>query len=232
MRWNSLESFYSSSAWEDTRINVILERATSDGVICQECGQAIRESKKIIVHHIEELNINNVNDYNISFNHSNLLVVCFNCHNRIHKRFCKQECEKGTYIVYGPPLSGKSTYVKNHKGPNDLVIDLDAIYQAITGNELYNKPDSLKYNAWAVRNMLLDNIKVRYGKFESAWIIGGYADKYEREKIIKDLGATPVLIAATKEECLMRLKSAKDFRQEKYKEWKQYISTWFEKYKE
>jgi predicted kinase len=34
-------------------------------------------------------------------------------------------------VVTGPPCSGKSTYVRTHRGPDDLVIEMDQIKQAL-----------------------------------------------------------------------------------------------------
>ena len=36
-----------------------------------------------------------------------------------------------TIVVCGPPASGKTTYVKQHMIPGDIVVDLDAIIDAI-----------------------------------------------------------------------------------------------------
>lgn len=35
-------------------------------------------------------------------------------------------------LVCGPPASGKTTFVRNHMVPGDIVVDLDAIMQAIS----------------------------------------------------------------------------------------------------
>ena len=35
-------------------------------------------------------------------------------------------------LVWGPPASGKTTYVKKHMADGDMVIDLDAIKHAIS----------------------------------------------------------------------------------------------------
>ena len=36
-------------------------------------------------------------------------------------------------IVTGPPASGKSTWVRDHARPNDIVIDYDVLAQALSG---------------------------------------------------------------------------------------------------
>ena len=77
--------------------------------------------------------------------------------------------------------------------------------------------------------MLIDNIKTRYGKWNNAWVIGGYADKYKREKLAEDLGAELVFVEVSKDECLRRLEQDEDRRYRK-DEWKKYIEKWFSEY--
>lgn len=227
--WTTLKQFYDSKAWINFRRIIIADRTN----ICEQCRKEIYEAKDIIIHHIEELTLDNVNDVNISLNPENVLLVCFDCHNKMHERFGygnKRKYDRGIYLVYGPPCSGKTTYVRNNMTKGDLVIDLDEIFKAISLQEKYDKPDNLKHNVFAIKNLLIDNIKTRFGKFNNAWIIGGYSNKYERDKLTNELGAELIYIESTKEECIARLKHSNDYRKEKIKEWEGYINKWFEEY--
>ena len=47
---------------------------------------------------------------------------------------------KKVYLVYGPPSSGKTTYINKHATGNDLIVDMDLIYAGISNNHLYHKP--------------------------------------------------------------------------------------------
>ncbi len=227
--YNSLKEFYWDSPWKAFRKRIVLERKN----ICEECGKHILKNKETIVHHIKELTMENVNDYNISLNPDNVKVVCQRCHNAIHERFSTvHKRDRGIYIIYGAPCSGKTTYVLNNKNDNDLVIDMDRLYEAITLLPRYNKPDGLKYNVFAIRNTLIDNIKVRYGNFNSAWIIGGYPHKYDREKLARDLGAELIHINTSREECINRLRDCNDYRQKSINEWEKYINNWFDTFVE
>lgn len=226
--WKDTKSFYDSKKWKLFRSNLIIERTTYEGIICERCSKSII-SDKIILHHKRELTNENVNDYSISLNPENIEVLCLDCHNKEHKRFGYKRA-RGRYIVYGPPFSGKTEYVLNHKTDLDIVIDLDRIYEAITLLERYNKPDALRFNVFDVKDTLIDNILTNRGNFESAWIIGSYPNKSERERLAKKLGAELIYIEATKEECLNRLKCCDDYRKVKEKEWTRYIEEWFETY--
>ncbi len=230
--WNTLDQFYKSRVWTNFRSIVISGRPP----VCQHCNKPFKPDDTIVVHHIEELTLNNVNDYDIALNPKNVLVIHHTCHNDIHgKRYgyshYKQRLQNRTiYIVYGPPMSGKTTYVKDNKTKDDLVIDMDRLYEAVTMLERYDKPNSLLPNVLAVRKSLIDNIKTRYGNFNNAWIIGGYADKYERNMLQRELGAELILIKPSKEELYKRLDNCKDHRANCKTKWKEFIDKWFDEF--
>jgi hypothetical protein len=111
----------------------------------------------------------------------------------------------------------------------DLIVNMDQLYAAVSFLPFYDKPDNLLINVRGIHNQLLDNIKTRYGKWNNAWVIGGYADKYKRERLAEDLGAELVFCDISKEECLRRLKLDGD-RQYRQDEWESYIDKWFNQY--
>jgi hypothetical protein len=76
----------------------------------------------------------------------------------------------------------------------------------------------------------IGNIKTRYGGFRTAWIIGGYPEKFIRDKLADDLGAELIYIESSKELCVDRLNACNDYRSEHKDEWIQYIDKWFEEY--
>jgi len=74
------------------------------------------------------------------------------------------------YVVHGSPLSGKSTYVQQHKGPNDLIYDFDLIMQAISGLPLHNQNNNLIPYVLDVRDLLISRLKGETN-IDNAWII-------------------------------------------------------------
>ena len=217
---DKLKKFYSSKDWRNLSYKLKIETQGK----CNRCDfQAITKEdyKKLIGHHKIELTENNVEDVSISLNPNNIEVVCLDCHNKEHKRFGHEE--KKVYIVYGAPLSGKNTVVSSLYKYGDIIIDLDNIYQMITLEDKYNKPNNIRFNAFRVRDELLDQIKTRYGKWNNAYIIGGYPEKYERERLARELRAECIYVESSKEECLERA-------QDRPIEWIGYINDWFEKY--
>lgn len=219
-----LKSFYASDAWINLRLQLINKRGNK----CEHCGNRIANSRDLIGHHIIELTPENVNDYNISLNEKNIEIVCFDCHNKEHKRFGYQS-EREVYLVYGPPLSGKETFVRQNIKRGDIVVDIDKLYAAVSLLPEYDKPDNLFSNVIGVQNYLLDNIKTRLGKWNNAWIIGGYADRYKRNRLADDLGAELIFCNVSKEECLRRLELEESLQYRK-DEWAGYINKWFESY--
>lgn len=219
-----LKSFYNSDPWINLRLSLINIRGNK----CERCGRVIAVSRDIIGHHKIELTPENVHDHSISLNPELIEIICFDCHNKEHKRFGYQGA-KEVYLVYGPPLSGKSTFVHQNMSRGDIIVDMDALYSAVSGMPTYDKPDNLFNNVMGIYNQLLDNIRTRYGKWHNAWIVGGYADKYKRERLADDLGAELIFCDVSKEECLIRLKQDVD-RQNRIDEWTKYIDKWFETY--
>lgn len=220
--------FYRSREWARLTAQLKQERLDSNGnIICEHCGQPIVKAYDCIGHHKTELTEDNVNDYNISLNPENIALVHMRCHNEIHhKGFARGTQE--VFIVYGAPLSGKTTYVNSVKSAGDLIIDIDNIWQCLTGADRYVKPDELKPVVFDIRNRLFDAIRYRLGKWRAAYIIGGYPLSSERERLAQTLGAREIFIEATQAECLDRL-AIDDSGRDKA-EWKKYIDDWFERF--
>lgn len=221
-KYDILKSFYNSKRWRDFRTAIIDEREP----VCMDCKKVITDPKEIELDHDPiELTPENVTDPRISLNPVNVKVRCHDCHNKRHNRF-GHKAEQGVFLIYGPPLSGKKSYVMSHMQHGDLVVDMDKLYSAISLLPEYDKPNELLKNVLGVRDLLIDNIKTRYGKWRSAWIIGTYPDKYQREKIADDTGATIIFCEATQEECLQRLCADERLRSRR-DEWEDYIEKWF-----
>ena len=72
-----LHNFYKSDVWHKVREEVIL-RAKGR---CEVCGKPGTE-----VHHKIHLTLDNVDDPSIALNLDNLLLLCKECHNKMHGR--------------------------------------------------------------------------------------------------------------------------------------------------
>ena len=197
-----LNGFYQSKEWIKLMQIVRMERVNEQGLlICEHCGKPIIHKYDCIGHHVIELNEHNVNDASIALNPENIMLVHHRCHNRIHNKL--GYANRQVYLVYGCPMSGKSTFVKDNMNEGDFVLDVNNIWKCISG--FYTKPSRLKSCVFDIRDHMLDMIRMRVGKWLNAWVVGGYPLSSERERIVKTLGAREVFIDTPKEECLQRV---------------------------
>lgn len=216
----TLSDFYKSKEWEKLIEILKLERVDSSGqIICGYCGGVISKKYDCIGHHMEELTEQNVNDPQIALNPENVMLVHFSCHNKIHRRF--EGFYQQVYLVYGPPCSGKTTWVESVCNDDDLIIDIDRIWECLCVSDKYHKPNRIKSNVFGVRDTLIDQVKIRKGMWRNAYIIGGYPLRTDRDRICSLLRAREVFISEDKETCLSRCKDEK---------WKGYVEDWFEDY--
>jgi hypothetical protein len=222
----TLHSFYSSKQWQKLIEVIKLDRIKQDGqIICEHCGKPIVDKYDCIAHHTIFLTEENVNNSEISLNPDLIMLVHHSCHNHIHHKlgYTKREI----FLVYGPPLAGKSTYVRSVSSPGDLLVDIDSIWVAVSGQPIHTKPPKLNAVVFNMRDKLMEIVKYRVGKWDNCYIVGGFPLIAERERMCRELGAREIFIDTSKAECLARLESAGDRDKDEYKK---FIEDWFRKY--
>ena len=207
------KQFYASKAWIDLAMICKVQAAG----ICGRCGLAVVEPKLLIAHHKTALTPDNINEPQIALNPELIEVLCLDCHNKEHRRFGGQQ---GVYLIWGSPLAGKSSYVRQAMQPGDMVVDMDALWMAVSSQERYIKPDCLRFNVFALRDALYDQIYTRYGQWQDCYIIGGFANPLERKALVERLGAVEVYIESTCDECIGRAAG-------RPAAWRQYIEKWW-----
>jgi 5-methylcytosine-specific restriction endonuclease McrA len=69
------KQFYRSKQWRQCRAKYIITKFN----ICERCG-----ASGLIVHHKKYITQDNINDYYILFDYSNLELLCKDCHNKEH----------------------------------------------------------------------------------------------------------------------------------------------------
>ena len=218
---------YQSKEFRSLRRELMHERADDNGVLkCEYCGKPILKDYECIAHHEIEVTAVNLNNPEITLNPANLKLVHLKCHNEIHGRFGYSV--KKVYLVHGAPCAGKNTFVNVNKSRGDLVIDIDLIWEALTGGEMYDKPDMLTSNVFGVYNELLSQIKMRVGNWRTAYIISAEPFKTKRDRLAAQIGAECIYIPCTKEKALQRLYND-DARINVRDKWTEYINNYFEK---
>ena len=221
-----LSSFYHGKEWRKLVETIRIERVNEDGqLICEYCGKPIVRKYDAIGHHKVELTEENVNDFEVSLNPDNVVMVHHACHNRIHDKLGYSRRE--VYLVYGPPRAGKTTWVRENMTEGDLVVDMDNVWECVSMCDRYVKPKRLNAVVFKVRDVLIDAVKYRLGRWHNAYVIGGYPLSSERERLCRELGAREVFIDATMEECIQR---AEGMDKDSVEDWKKFIAEWFERY--
>lgn len=224
-----LTTFYQCKEWVTLTQLIRSERLNDEGFnVCEYCGKPIIKSYDCICHHIEYLTEDNVNDVSVSLNPDNIQLVHHKCHNMIHDKLGYSK--RAVYIVYGSPLSGKSTWVDSVKCDGDLIVDMDNIWQCVSGCNRYVKPNRLKSVVFGIRDKLLEDVKYRRGKWINAYIIGGYPLVSERERLCRELGAEQIYIESTKKDCLLRLYNLDENDLRANEDWEKFILDWWEKF--
>lgn len=215
----TLNNFYRSKQWERLIEIIKLERVNDEGeIICEHCGKPITRKYDCIAHHIIELDESNVNDASVALNPSNIKLVHFRCHNKIHQRF--DGYRKQVWLVYGAPCAGKSTWVHMNANSDDLIVDIDRIWQCLCLSDIDNvKPNRLKANVFGIRDELINQVKMRKGMWRNAYVIGGYPLASDRDRLCELLGAKKIFVEEDKDICISRAKN---------KKMREFIEDWFD----
>lgn len=105
-------------------------------------------------------------------------------------------------IVCGPPASGKTHYVREHKADGDLVIDLDQIASTLGAPELHGwDRDTWLAPAMYMRNDMLGALS-KYRHYNRAWLIVSAPRAAHRQWWADTLGGDVVLLKPTVSECM------------------------------
>lgn len=109
-------------------------------------------------------------------------------------------------ILCGPPGSGKSTYLRQHAGPNDTIIDLDAIMQRISGLPEHHTSPRWLGKALDERNRQLRALATDTAHAK-AWFIVAAPDPTERRTWARRLGGQVVTLDTPLAECIRRIEA-------------------------
>jgi shikimate kinase len=112
----------------------------------------------------------------------------------------------GVTLVAGPPCSGKTTWVDEHAGHDDIILDWDVVYAAVSRLPMYHRAPEwnhqleMTFRAWESR------IPKRH-PHQAAWIIRAAPRSLHRRIYRHQLGATSVVLATPADVCLARLEA-------------------------
>ncbi|CCB64068.1 AAA family ATPase [Hyphomicrobium sp. MC1] len=172
-------AWYHSSRWQRLRLEIFKR----DLYVCQATGIILGGTHPAPNSPVCDHKIPHNGDPELFWSPSNLWTVSKHFHDSK-----KQALEKGDQtaaihpkwlspsiipltIVCGPPASGKSTYVRQHAGSKDLVIDLDVIASQISGEPQHAWDRTRWLNAALYfRNDMIGGLS-RPSDYEVAWLI-------------------------------------------------------------
>ena len=104
------------------------------------------------------------------------------------------------------------------------MIDMDLLYMAYTGNDIYDKPQNIFS---FIRDMYNHSIDRAAGRDFNTWVIGGFPESFTRNKLIQEYKMKEVFIDSTKSQCYRHIAGDK---RRKFDDWKWIIDKWFQRY--
>lgn len=210
------DPFYKTKAWEIARLQCLHDY----GWRCSNCEKSlVGLGRGAHVHHRKELNRSPA----LATEPLNLLPLCRSCHNKLEPRTGGKATEKvnrarpilpkpncRVMLVCGPVGSGKSSYVATHKGPDDTVLDFDAIARELGyGRERASLVGSHVAEVLEERNRRMRAL-VRASDDHVAWVILLAPSPALRSWWCRQLHVAPddmVLLVPSKDELRRRILS-------------------------
>ena len=113
---------------------------------------------------------------------------------------------KKVYLVTGPPGAGKSRFVSQHAGSNDVCFDLDRIHESMsTAPGIHRDRKCLLGVSIPMREAFYKAVAARSGTWDNAWIITGAAKRSEIAGLLQTLRAEEVEILPSKDDCIRNI---------------------------
>jgi predicted kinase len=240
--YDNVTQFYNGQDWANCKAQVTQERLKGGALYCEHRGQVIVKSFNpnannnkgaIVYHHKTYLTKDNVNDASISINPANIAVLHWSCHNEVHGRFngVAVAIERKVYLVTGAPCSGKTTFVRERMQEGDLVFDIDDLWQMVSGQPRYTKPNALKAVVFNTRLAIKEQIAKGNGSWRNAFIIESLplaTDRKREAERYKAHNCEIITTEASREECLNRLYAMPNGRD--IKAYEEFINNYFDDY--
>lgn len=133
-------------------------------------------------------------------------------------------------IVCGPPGSGKSSYVEQRIRWGDIVIDMDKLWVAISGQKEYDKPEGLLPYVLNMRDGLYRALETSKGKAQHVWIIAGLPKAEDRNGLRNRFKTENVIVLETPHVTCLRNIRNDPRREQRWEHWQELVGKWWMKY--
>ncbi len=158
--------------------------------------------------------------------------LCVDCHNA---KIAQEDGGNGRVrmnrvtLVCGPPASGKTTYVAQRMREGELVVDVDALGVALSGQPTYHRPGALLPYVLAARDAVIGRLAMSRSGLR-AWVIAGVPNPKERQRLAVKLKAQVIVLEVGVEECLRRIQHD-ERRSALVREWEVIVRDWWRAYR-
>lgn len=107
-------------------------------------------------------------------------------------------------VIGGPSGSGKTTIVNDLKAWGDLVVDVDALFVALSGQPWFDSPQNLLPYVLDARDAVINRL-ARGDKDCRAWVITANGNMREVVNLAARLRASITILAVDRSECIRRI---------------------------
>jgi HK97 family phage prohead protease len=119
-----------------------------------------------------------------------------------------QGIKPNVFVVHGAPASGKTSYVMQHKGDNDVIFDFDKVMSALSGLPPHQKNKNLISYCTDIRALIIKKA-LRKPTVDKTWIITtNIGDEMKGQ--LSDIPVEYIHVDTPKEECLKRIEEDPD----------------------
>jgi len=147
--------------------------------------------------------------------------ICEPCRHKQRRRSTPAPAGAATTLVWGPPCAGKNTYVDRHRKPGDMIVDFDAIIEALGAAGGHDQPAALRPFTFDCLDAVMARLASGNHIVTRAWVILSAPAIADRDPFRggKVVGLVPGI-----DVCKARAKA------ERPEAWLGYIDNWFAKY--
>jgi predicted kinase len=176
--------------------------------MCERLGETTLAT---VVDHIQP----HRGDDKLFWDSTNWMALCADHHSGAKQSMEKRETtttattKVKAVLLCGPPGSGKREYIQRMRKSGDLVVDMDALFQALSGEPLYSQPAELLPYVAEARDAVVMRL-ARATAPVTAWLIGAGATRDARERIARPLAARVLVLATPPQACARRIMRDRD----------------------